>query len=456
MDEDLFSDSSNKSRSSDEENSVIDDSDRDRNYDSEKDSAESSSSEESKEEKLQSKKRRTEVSYSEPQSSEDENNSSEDEEGEEEEDKSDRIDYMASCLSGLSREQLLAKGGLTEERKKKIKKGLKLIKGPPTLSKIDQFFKFKKDQINEELELLKKKHQLCKELALELWSAIESQQRKALELHVKYLARPRKAKFRKQKECQIAGCPGKVANTKRHMAQVHKYMKRSEREKILSLHKKLQTEMKSKFNENKKTPKKKRYPLRRCNICDKEIKRIDIHLQKVHKVQRGPQFFEHMNESLPIEDIVGLEPLDIDAGQVNISSDDGIKSFLNDFKEYLQTCKILKLSSCKSYARNVGQMLIHKIGERPIPHLTPRAICKTLQSVGEEGGYIMVNSNRLAASTRARYVKAALLAIEYLKKTNKINEHLERDASLQLQAAIEERSCQECPRHTQKEGAGKY
>ncbi|MPC51094.1 hypothetical protein E2C01_044932 [Portunus trituberculatus] len=55
MDEDLFSDSSNKSRSSDEENSVIDDSDRDRNYDSEKDSAESSSSEESKEEKLQSK-----------------------------------------------------------------------------------------------------------------------------------------------------------------------------------------------------------------------------------------------------------------------------------------------------------------------------------------------------------------------------------------------------------------
>ena len=80
----------------------------------------------------------------------------------------------------------------------------------------------------------------------------------------------------------------KVINVRRHIAQVHKSIKKEEVEGIIKAYNDLNEEKTVVSKLSKKVNAKDRSTTKTCCVCDMTMKRLDVHINKYHAKRNTP------------------------------------------------------------------------------------------------------------------------------------------------------------------------
>ena len=134
------------------------------------------------------------------------------------------------------------------------------------------------------------------------WQSYKSKQALALRQTLICSSRKRCQTFTtkcQQQKCPIKNCAGRAVNIKRHFAHCHKHMTKADMENTLKVYdemkkvaKILDTNGKPKAEPNLKSKNSITYH-RICAICDKEVKRLDVHIANTHLLKRRSKTFRH-------------------------------------------------------------------------------------------------------------------------------------------------------------------
>ena len=79
----------------------------------------------------------------------------------------------------------------------------------------------------------------------------------------------------------MPGCHGKSINIRRHLSHCHRHLTEADRDNVLLKYKRFMTASAEDARKNIH-----KYPLRQCSVCDKQVRRLDIHLEKIHLLKR--------------------------------------------------------------------------------------------------------------------------------------------------------------------------
>lgn len=90
-----------------------------------------------------------------------------------------------------------------------------------------------------------------------------------------------------------------------------------------------------------------------------------MHAVKVHSCKRGSEgYTQIMRESLSLEEeSEEVRQVRVGAGSVSISSRDGVKDFLDDFKSYLERCTACGPATVEGMVRHVGDVVRYAVGD---------------------------------------------------------------------------------------------
>ena len=222
-------------------------------------------------------------------------------------------------------------------------------------------------------------------------------------------------------ECPLAGCHGRSINIRRHISQCHRYLTKDDHLKILNSYRNLTNARPQLPAKRSITIKeKKRYPDRRCSVCDKIVKRLDIHAVKVHLARRKTTTFKKiMSESLVLagEERSTKDQVKVTSGNLTITVSDGLKDFLRYFDEYLHNCTTLGPPTCKSTVRMVQDVLRYMCRVEVVDSLTGSNICHLVASMDEVEplGFLQAKENIFSANCARKIVQACMKAVQCLQ-----------------------------------------
>lgn len=186
----------------------------------------------------------------------------------------------------------------------------------------------------------------------------------------------------------MPGCLGKSLNIRRHLSQCHKHLTKEDRSRLIETYDKFVLMKKPQAAD--KSEKSNRYPFKRCSRCSKVVRRLDVHVQKVHHAPRKSALYHQiLSESLPTEQTAPEEIVQVASGAVPISANDGLKDLLTDYEAYLQKCTALSKPSVQFHVKAL-QNIMYMTGEELLPSLSASAVCRMLQDMDRQDppGYL--------------------------------------------------------------------
>ena len=158
-----------------------------------------------------------------------------------------------------------------------------------------------------------------------------------------------------------------------------------------------------------------------CSVCDAPKKRIDVHLQKVHLLRRGSLGFRKaLNESAFVNAPAvpsSVQTLDTVSGSVEISTEDGLKAFLEAYNNYLEKYTSLGKMTRQRNMKMVGDLLQHGLGQNSVSLITGTRVCNIFQAAACENllGYLFLKRDIFTASYSRKIINACKSALECLK-----------------------------------------
>ena len=165
-----------------------------------------------------------------------------------------------------------------------------------------------------------------------------------------------------------------------------------------------------------KSAAKKKYPLRECSVCSKEVQRLDIHLVKLHRLQRGTaKYREIVSESLRKESDEAVEEVEISAGKVVLSKQDGLKQLLTDYEAYLKRCTALAPASVAFAVKTLQNRVMHMTGEELLPLLSASAVSKLLRDMDAEDppGFLPLKMPTYSSFYVRKIIQSAKRVVEF-------------------------------------------
>ncbi len=124
---------------------------------------------------------------------------------------------------------------------------------------------------------------------------------------------------------------------------------------------------------------KERYPHRICIMCQKKIRHIDVHAQKVHLAKRGTSYYDKImkGSTLMLTD-------NADANTEKLSVTDELKLFLSEFDKYLRNCSSIAETTIKAQTRIVGEIFCCRLPSEINFDLNDYKIAQILTEVHSE------------------------------------------------------------------------
>lgn len=165
---------------------------------------------------------------------------------------------------------------------------------------------------------------------------------------------------------------------------------------------------------------KERYPPRQCVICDKKVRRLDVHAVKVHESKRGSDIYSQIMRDSPVVENAQGRTLKIQAGHVTVTATDKIKDFLEEYKKYLLNRTALGDEIVKQSVRVVGEVLRAENGEEPCTILTGPLVCRTFDKLSQvtPPGFLESRKGMYSANYKRRIVLSCRRAVDFMAKSN--------------------------------------
>lgn len=241
----------------------------------------------------------------------------------------------------------------------------------------------------------------------------------------------------------MAGCSGKALNLTRHLANCHRYLSSSDRQKVVEKHRYLTKLQRTKAkaitlgsSPTKQKPKKPRYRLTQCCVCDKAVKRLDAHVVAVHQVKRRTEEFLmilRVSHCVEDEEREGAVNVPVDSGEAKISVSDGIKDFLVHFEGHLSSYTSMVPSSKIAEIRMVKDVLNHATGDDVLSTLTGATVCKYFQDIDQPHGFLHRKMLSNCSPNYARkIVSACLRAVDSMESATRKEYRISLDAKLDI------------------------
>lgn len=353
----------------------------------------------------------------------------------------DEMELLARQTQGMGTSEILEKGFLDSEKRRRIKETFEEHGTVPTLKQVESHFASQIAYHEEEIKKLHEMQKSWKTLAEEFWLGVKDEQAARLQAHLgEHRPRPRKrdAVSRVQRLCPLAGCGGRCINIRRHLSQCHKHLNKSDIDTLIEKYSSLQKVVQSKMpkkppvkDSSSKQKSSKKYPSRQCSVCDKRVKRLDIHVEKKHSVKRRTNTFRDiMRQSLVLyQGTDEIETVEVASGKSTISLTDGIKSFLNHFEKYLRLCTTHTDSTTRAQRRMVNNVLTHMVQNEVLTTLSGSAICKLLVKIDdtEPLGFLPSKREMFSVGYKRKIVDACRRAVACLEWSDDELYHVEKD-----------------------------
>lgn len=156
----------------------------------------------------------------------------------------------------------------------------------------------------------------------------------------------------------------------------------------------------------------------KCIICNKAYNRLDVHLQKTHKLRRHTQMYKKTMEaciSAPNENVI----IETASGSNTLNTVDRLKSFANGFNEYLEMytplCEVTRVKE----VRNVREIISSCLGEIPVDSLEGHTICRILRNSTKSSppGYFKEREGVASYSYMRKILKGCQRAVIYMHES---------------------------------------
>lgn len=187
---------------------------------------------------------------------------------------------------------------------------------------------------------------------------------------------------------------------------------------------------------------KVRYPIRQCIVCDKKVRRLDVHAVKVHQSKRGSDIYHQILQDSPL--VQGMEAgqgqtVNIQAGHVIVTANDKIKEFLDEYKKYLRNRTALGDQVVTQAVRCVGEVLRAENGEDPCTTLTGVLVCRTFDKMAQvtPPGFLESRKEMYSANYKRRIVLSCKRAVDFMfQSTSQFS--IDRTLKMDISARLEE------------------
>lgn len=224
----------------------------------------------------------------------------------------------------------------------------------------------------------------------------------------------------------MGGCNGKSVNLNRHLTNCHCFLSKADRAAVMDKHKELTVlQRKSKCTKPKTSPRKvktkARYPTHRCSVCDKVVKRLDVHIVKTHLAKRRSEEYVKILRSSQIvsdEDEENKVTVPVTSGEVKVTVCDGIKDFLEHFQEHMRLYTPLVQGPMSAEIRMMRNLLHHAVGDEYVSTLSGATVCHHMANMDDpRGGFLQRKMISCTSNYARKHVAACMRAVEFMGNT---------------------------------------
>ena len=294
----------------------------------------------------------------------------------------------------------------------------------PNLEEISAHFEKQIEHHRQQISNIEATREMCQIYAKAYWQSYRSEQALALRQTLVCSSRKRRQKLitkRQQHKCPIKNCAGRAVNIKRHFAHCHKHMTKEDVKNTLKVYDEMKkvamiVETNGKPKEKSNLKKGNTYH-RQCSICDKEVKRLDVHLVNTHLLKRrSKKYRDILNTSHRFCPEKEDEEVSIEgaAGPITVTVDDRKKNFLIDFELYLDKYTVLKNVTALKNVHIVSNFITEcQEDEGP---LTGQKMCDWVDKSVSPEGYFTRKGNVYSASYMRKIVIALKNVLEFMHK----------------------------------------
>ena len=296
----------------------------------------------------------------------------------------------------------------------------------PSLKQIDEHYDATVAHLKQEIAKTNAKRDLCTHYAKTFWNIYGQWKSQCVLSTVSSKARPRILKrYRKPHRCPVKQCAGIALNLKRHFAQCHKGLTKQDRTAALAAYDKIKKIGRLMAKENPPTEKgiksknKMKTYHRRCKFCDKEFKRIDVHLIKVHLLKRGSRELRHSLRECPLlekeaEETQPSLTITVESGELELSIKDSFSEMLNQFHDYLKKYTPLKKYTAMKTVRIAANFINASIGRGIMENLSGSSVFQAFEHAAGEDGYFNEKRAVFSASYLRKIVTSLKKFVEFM------------------------------------------
>lgn len=236
--------------------------------------------------------------------------------------------------------------------------------------------------------------------------------------------------FRKQ--CPIRGCLACPSNIHRHLKTVHgindtgKVIESWEQMKDIG---RIDDSSLTAVTESPQSVTKRSKITLTCPVCDAKYKKLDEHLVKLHKVERGTEKHRdfmlraqtEFKDEHPVQQTIMHEGLEI-----CISVDDSLSQLLNLITSHLKTYDSLSVGTINKYTRFLKNC-IEVWTKGKIINVTPTLIKEVLVAVNSEHGYLKTKAATMTYASKRAVIDALMKVTSCLRVTQNRKFRLSRE-----------------------------
>lgn len=164
----------------------------------------------------------------------------------------------------------------------------------------------------------------------------------------------------------------------------------------------------------RKQNKKSRYRAKRCSICDKTVKRLDVHLLSVHLIKRRSEAYEKGMSLARWLQGHKEAVVTISSGDVKVTVCDGIKDFLDRLQTHITSYTSLAHASQLAEIRMVKDVLNHAVGDEVCSAIGGGTVCQYFAALDKPGGYLQLKLVSCSANYARKIIFACMRAVDFM------------------------------------------